>query len=207
MCCALASLFTEVGRVEGANGQSSTQVLEVLCSCGGGGPRETELKAMLDSGPNKPSGRQSARQTLEDELSSARGSRWAAAISRPPCESHTWLGSSRSISSSPNASTAARAARDDEIVVPELDAPRHCGSDPRGDLENELVDTKTVCHEFCYVLAGNVVILQAVARCEGSGMLVARQGRRLKAGRARLTVRDARGETGPPAQSRERATY
>jgi hypothetical protein len=36
--------------------------------------------------------------------------------------------------------------RDDGIVVPELDAPRHCGGDPRGDLENEHVDTKMVCH-------------------------------------------------------------
>jgi hypothetical protein len=24
--------------------------------------------------------------------------------------------------------------QDDEIVVPELDAPQHCGGDPRGDL-------------------------------------------------------------------------
>jgi hypothetical protein len=45
--------------------------------------------------------------------------------------------------------TAARAARlesgrDDEYVVPQLDAPHHRGGDPRGDLDNELVDAKTV---------------------------------------------------------------
>jgi hypothetical protein len=33
--------------------------------------------------------------------------------------------------------------RDDEIVVPELDAPKLCEDDPRGDLEN----AKTVCQE------------------------------------------------------------
>ena len=32
---------------------------------------------------------------------------------------------------------------------PELDAPRHCGGDPRGDLVNELVDVKTVATRFC----------------------------------------------------------
>jgi hypothetical protein len=54
----------------------------------------------------------------------------------------------RSISWSPNASTAAgdKSGRDDENVIPELDAPRYCGGDPRGDLENELVDAKTVLH-------------------------------------------------------------
>jgi hypothetical protein len=70
-----------------------------------------------------------------------------------------------------------KSGRDDEIVVPELDAPRRCGGDPRGDLGNELVDTKTVCHEVRQVLAANVVVLQAAARRVGSGMLVARQGR------------------------------
>jgi hypothetical protein len=35
-----------------------------------------------------------------------------------------------------------------EIVVPELDAPRHCGGDPRRHLENEPGDAKTVGHEL-----------------------------------------------------------
>jgi hypothetical protein len=35
---------------------------------------------------------------------------------------------------------------EDESVVPELDAPLHCGGNPRGDLESELVDAKTVIH-------------------------------------------------------------
>ncbi len=78
--------------------------------------------------------------------------------------------------------------RDDDIVVPELDAPRHCGSDPRGDLENELVDTKTVRYDVRKVLAGNVVVLQAVARSGGLGMVVAKQGRRHRAERAQLTT-------------------
>ncbi len=39
--------------------------------------------------------------------------------------------------------------RDDENVIPELDTPRHCGGDPRGDLVNELVDGKTVATRFC----------------------------------------------------------
>jgi hypothetical protein len=87
----------------------------------------------------------------------------------------------------------------------------------------------------------DLVVPQAAARGGGSGMLVAGQGRRHRAGRARLTtatsasrcsrepriaprrprrrccrgpgcsenrrVRDARGETGPPEQSKARATY
>jgi hypothetical protein len=43
--------------------------------------------------------------------------------------------------------------RDDEFVVPELDAPRYCGGDSRGDLENEPVDAKTVCHAIRQVVA------------------------------------------------------
>ena len=66
--------------------------------------------------------------------------------------------------------------RDDEIVVPELDAPKNCGDDPRGDLENELVDTKTVSQEVLQVLAANVVVRQTAARRGGLGMLVAGQG-------------------------------
>jgi hypothetical protein len=77
--------------------------------------------------------------------------------------------------------------RDEEIVVSELYAPQHCGGDPRGDLENELVDTKTVFRMVRQVLAANVVALQAAARKGESGMLVARQGHRRRAGRARLT--------------------
>jgi hypothetical protein len=88
----------------------------------------------------------------------------------------------------------------------------------------------------------DLVVTQTAARRGGSGMLVARQGRRHGAGRARLTkassasrcsrappraprrpprrrsdctagcseerrVRHARGETGPPEQSRARETY
>ena len=37
--------------------------------------------------------------------------------------------------------------REEESVFPELDASRHCGGDPRGGLENELVDAKTFCDE------------------------------------------------------------
>jgi hypothetical protein len=37
--------------------------------------------------------------------------------------------------------------REDESFDPELDTPRQCGDDPRGDLENELVDAKTVYRE------------------------------------------------------------
>jgi hypothetical protein len=83
---------------------------------------------------DEPSGRHSARETLEDELwlsrarlmasasrcsswrsaASARGSRLAAAILRPPCERHSEpdvMGRNlKSTSSSPNANTAARAA-------------------------------------------------------------------------------------------------
>ncbi len=77
--------------------------------------------------------------------------------------------------------------RDDENVVPELDAPNHCGGDPRGDLENELVDTKTVCHKVRQVLAANVLVPQAAARRGGSGVLVARHGRRRRAGRVSAT--------------------
>ena len=54
--------------------------------------------------------------------------------------------------------------RDDETVVPELDAPRNCGDDPRGDLGSELVDTKTVCQEVLEVLAANVNFPQAAAK-------------------------------------------
>jgi hypothetical protein len=32
--------------------------------------------------------------------------------------------------------------RDDESVLPELDAPCHCRCDPRGDLEDEFVNVK-----------------------------------------------------------------
>jgi hypothetical protein len=86
----------------------------------------------------------------------------------------------------------------------------------------------------------DLVVPQAAARREGLGMLVARQGRRNRAGRETYTrdvsvallfsasdsaaapaspiglptrlqrkrrVRDARGETWPPSQSRARATY
>jgi hypothetical protein len=71
-----------------------------------------------------------------------------------------------------------KSGRDDEIVVPELDTPQRCGGDPRGDLENELVDTKTVCNEVRQVLAAKIVVLQAALLQRGeSGMLVARQGR------------------------------
>ncbi len=78
--------------------------------------------------------------------------------------------------------------RDDEIVVPDLDAPRHCGGDPQADLENELVDAKPVCHEVLDVRAAYLVLVQAVARRVGSGMLVTRYGRRHRAGRAQLTT-------------------
>ena len=42
--------------------------------------------------------------------------------------------------------------RDDESVVPELDAPRHCAGYPRGDHESELVEAKPVCNEVQHVL-------------------------------------------------------
>jgi hypothetical protein len=66
------------------------------------------------------------------------------------------VGQLRSRSFSPNASTAAQAAsrrederdgesrREDESVVPELDASRHCGGDPQSDLENELINAKAI---------------------------------------------------------------
>jgi hypothetical protein len=72
-------------------------------------------------------------------------------------------------------------------VLREVDASRHGGGDPRGDLQNELVDAEAVCHEVLDVRAANFVEVQAVARRGGSGILVARQGRRHRAGRARLT--------------------
>jgi hypothetical protein len=95
------------------------------------------------------------------------------------------LGSSRSISSSPNASTAAGGEtwRDDEIVVPELDAPQHRGGDLRSDLESELVYTKTIFH----MIRQAVVLLQAAAR--RSGMSMARQGRGTEQGACDLVER------------------
>jgi hypothetical protein len=73
--------------------------------------------------------------------------------------------------------TGGKSGRDDDIVVPELDAPRHCGGDPRSYIENEIVDSKPVCHEVLDVRAADVTVVKAAARRGGSGMLVARQGR------------------------------
>jgi hypothetical protein len=90
----------------------------------------------------------------------------------------------RAVGSSP-ARPAHRQARGDELsVLPEFDASRHCGGDPRGDLENELVDAKAVCHKVLHVLASKV---HAAAKRGGSGMLLARQDRRHRPRRARLT--------------------
>ncbi len=72
-------------------------------------------------------------------------------MSRPPCESQCESessGSSRSmlVVERKHGGAGGESGRVDEIVVPELDAPRHCGGDPRGDLKNEYVDTNMVCH-------------------------------------------------------------
>ncbi len=60
--------------------------------------------------------------------------------------------------------------REDESVVPELDASRHCGGDPRGDLEDELVDAKALSHEV-HDLRGDIVAqieaLQHAVRVQG----------------------------------------
>jgi hypothetical protein len=53
--------------------------------------------------------------------------------------------------------------REDDSVVPELDASRHCGGDPHGDLGNELVDAKAVSHEVLDVRA-DVVVGEVQAR-------------------------------------------
>jgi hypothetical protein len=59
----------------------------------------------------------------------------------------------------------------DEIVVPELDAPRNCGGDPRGDLENGLVEAMTASHEVLHVrddaVAGQIEVLQNAVRVQG----------------------------------------
>jgi hypothetical protein len=114
-------------------------------------------------------------------------------MSRPPGESHSesrQSGSFRSKSSSPerqHGRAGGESGWEDEIVVPELDAPRNCGGDPRGDLENKLADAKTVRHEVRDVRVAKVVVPLAAARRGGSGMLVARENRRHIAVRARLS--------------------